>query len=258
MRGSLDEDDEIIFYWTGFIYNQVDADPYGEPVSDWGMPIMRFEGYNIARFRSRGPGVFDMLTREITVYQSVNGRILDCWHNGVIGAESPENVAVVHVQNDPVNFQVAGTDHVEVGDHISFSFEVQLAYESALSVDEYPDNSAGNTYQSLEMFNFYASRADLEDDSQRSVPAHISWTRVGQYLPWMKMGQTPGKLVYHAQGYKVMDGWDSLPDDLKTWVLDNAPDYQHPPERWGAGENMTSWRYFDELVQSGGYDGTCP
>ncbi|MBO86159.1 MAG: hypothetical protein CL927_12440 [Deltaproteobacteria bacterium] len=253
----MNADDEVVYYWTGAIYNQVEADPYGEAVSDWGSPILRFEGFNIARFRNRGGGVYDMLTREITVYQNMGGRIIDCWNNGAAGVEDREDVAVVHVQNDPVNFQVSGTDYVEVGDHISFSFEVQLAYESALTVDEYPDHSAGNTYQSMEMFNFYASRADLEDDSQQSVPAHISWTRVGQYLPWMKMGQTPGKLVYHAQGYKVMDGWDGLPEDLKDWVLTNAPEYQHAPERWGSGENMTSWRYFDEIVRAGEYDGRC-
>ena len=162
----------------------------------------------------------------------------------------------MHVQNDPVNFQVTGTDHVEVGDHISFSFEVQLAYESALSVDEYPDNSAGNTYQSLEMFNFYASRDDLENPALESVPAHISWTRYGQYLPWMKMAQRDGKLVYHTQGYKTLD-WNDLPADLRSWVDENAPEYRDAPSS-ARGNNVTSWRYFESLVSSGQYDSSCP
>lgn len=258
VRGSLDEDEQVYFYWSGYIYDHQDVDPYAAAENDWSSPIMRFEGFNVARFEKVRDGVYNMITREISVYRHVNGAIIDCWNNGVLGVEEPESVRVVHVQNDPVNFQVSGADYVEIGDTIAFRMEVVMAYPSALSVDDYPEYSASNTYQTAELFNFYASRADLEDPEQRSVPAHISWSRVGQYLPWMKVGQRSGKLIYHVQGYKVMDGWEGLPEDLREWVEENAPEYQDAPSHLDWSENMTSWRYFERLLSEGDYDSSCP
>jgi len=258
VRGSLDEDEQVYFYWSGYIYDHQDADPYDPAQTDWGSPILQFEGFNVARFQKAGNGTYDMLTREVSVYRNLNGEIIDCWNNSALGAEEAEDVRVVHVQNDPVNFQVGGADYIELDDTIAFRMEVLLAYPSSLPVDDYPEYSAGNTYQSVELFNFYADRADLEDPDQLSVPAHISWSRFGQYLPWMKMGQRPGKLVYHVQGYKVMEGWEGLPQDLREWVEENAPEHQDAPEFWGWGDNMTSWRYFESLVSDGEYDSSCP
>ena len=60
----------------------------------------------------------------------------------------------------------------------------------------------------------------------------------------MRAGQTDGKLVYHGQGYKMMDGYEALPADLKEWVANNAPEYQEPPS-FDVGKNVTSWRYMD-------------
>ena len=60
----------------------------------------------------------------------------------------------------------------------------------------------------------YVAREDLEDTTIRSAPVNISWTRVGQYLPWMQMGDRPGKLVYHVRGYKVLKGLEALPPKL--------------------------------------------
>lgn len=256
VRGSLDPDQQVYFYWDGYIYNHRDVDPYAAGESDWGYPILRFEGYNVARFEPVGDGVYDMLTREVAVYKNLQGEIIDCWNNAAIDADEPESVRVVHVQNDPVNFQVSGGDYAEIGDMLAFRMEVLLSYPSALSVDDHPEYSASNTYQSVELFNFYASRDDLENPALESVPAHISWTRYGQYLPWMKMGQRDGKLVYHTQGYKTLD-WTDLPADLRSWVDENAPEYRDAPSS-ARGNNVTSWRYFESLVSSGQYDSSCP
>ncbi len=256
-RGSLDATEEVVFYWFGQIYDRKRSDPTGDAESEYASPILRFEGFNIGRFEQTANREWEMLTREITVYQDNAGRIIDCFDNGKVGAEAPEQVRVVHVQNDPVNHVISGADFTELPTHVAWNLDVLLKYASPLPVETYPEHSAGNTYETMELFDFFVERSDLEDRQQLSVPAHLSWTRVGQYLPWMKMGQQEGRLVYHAQGFKVMDGYEGLPDELRDWVEDNAPAYQHAPETWGWGENMTSWRYFEELASSGSYDSAC-
>ena len=50
MRGSLEADEEVVFYWHGYIYNHELQEPYAETETSYSAsPILAFEGYNIAR-----------------------------------------------------------------------------------------------------------------------------------------------------------------------------------------------------------------
>lgn len=258
MRGSLDAEEEVVFYWHGYIYNHELQDPFAETETSYGSsPILAFEGYNIARLEKISDTEYLMLSREITVYKNLFGKIIDCFDTYSINAENPERVPVVHVQNDPVNFVVGESIYKEIGDLIVWDMDIFLAYPSPLPIDDYPQYSASDTYQSVELFDFYAKRADLENPALDSVPVHLSWVRKGQYLPWMKVGQKDGSLIYHAQGYKVTDGWEGLPQELKEWTEEHAPDYKHAPERDTYGSNMTSWRYMKKLLNEGNYPTIC-
>jgi len=254
-RGSLNPDEDVVFWWTGSIYLVQDADPFGPPVTDFPGPILRFEGFNIARFEPVADGT-RMVSREMALYQDVAGNRVDCWWNGNLGIDSPAPVPVVHVWNDPVNHTIGGANYDELGDQIAFNTEIDLNYPSPLPLDSYPEYSQSNTYSGTELFNWYADRADLEDPTLDSVPVAISWTRVGQLLPWMQAGQTEGKLVYHTRGRKLMGGFEDLPDHLKDLVLAEAPEYQTAPDV-DLSPNATSWRVFRSLVDSGEYSPSC-
>jgi len=254
-RGSLDADEDVVFYWTGTIYLAQDVEPLGSPLNDFPGPILRFEGFNIARFVPATDGV-RMISREIALYQDMQGSVIDCWNNARLGTDDPGMVPVVHVQNDPVNWTLGGGEYEELGDRIIWKTEMQLAYPSSMPVDGYPEYSASNTYQSLEMFNFFASRADLEDPTLDSAPVTLSWSRVGQLLPWMRPGQSTDKLVYHTHGAKLLGGFDELPETLRTWVATHAPEYATAPDSDDA-PNITSWRFFKGLLDTGEYSPTC-
>lgn len=254
-RGSLDPDEDVVFYWTGTIYLAQDVDPLAAPENDFPGPILRFEGFNIARFEPVADGV-RMISREIALYQDLQGNVVDCWNNARLGTDDPGMVPVVHVQNDPVNWTLGGGEYEELGGRIVWKTEMQLAYPSPMSVAAYPEYSASNTYQSLEMFNFFAERADLEDPTLDSAPVTISWSRVGQLLPWMRPGQSTDKLVYHTHGAKLLGGYEELPAALRGWVEANAPEYATAPAT-DASPNITSWRWFKSLLDSGAYTPTC-
>ena len=198
-----------------------------------------------------------MLSREITVYKNLYGNIIDCFNNFHIGVENPTTVPVVHVQNDPVNFVVGESTYKEMGDHIVWDMDMFLSYPSPLPTDTYPEYSAGDTYQSVEISDFYSSRSDLEDPTQDSVPVHLSWSDMANTFPDAG-GSKEGHLVYHAQGYKIMAGWDGLPDELKEWTEANAPEYKSAPEAAIYGPNVTSWRYMKSLLDAGEYPSECP
>ena len=228
-----------------------------DPKSDLSEYVIS-KGFNIARFKRISEYEYKFLSREIALYKDMNGRIINCFNNrSIVGSSGAEWVPVVHVQNDPVNYNLYGSDYRQVGpEMVSFVQDMFLSYPSALPLEPYTDFSAGNTYQSIEIFDFFARNDDLNNPDLDSVPVHLSWVRQGQYLPWMRVGQKNGRLVYHGQGYKVMGGYDELPEDIREWVETNAPEYMEPPSR-DTGTNMTSWRYMESLLESGSYFYDC-
>ena len=254
-RGTTEENGEVVFYWTGTIHIQQDVAPHGPAVNEFPGPVLRFEGFNIARFEEQSDGI-RVITREMAVYQNLAGQIIDCWYNAATGTDAPRPVRVAHVWNDPVNFTVGAADFDRLGDEIVWTTEVALNYTNPLPMDTYPEYSAGNTYQSIELFNWVTQLEDLQDPDMSSVPVTISWDRVGQFLPWMQAGQTPGRLIYHTRGRKLLGGYDELPEHLREYVEANDPSYASAPEQ-DTSPNMTSWRSFAQLLASGDYVPTC-
>lgn len=197
-------------------------------------------------------GGYRRLHREVAFYTNVEtGEIMSRWRNPFVERE----VEVLHVQNDPVNFsylyrqdnQRARVRYVAGGDHVIFYREVPLRYPSALPYDEYPLHSAGDWYEAVELFNSYASLADLENDELTSVPETGSWSRIGPWLPWMEMGNREGHLLYHGRSYKVMDGVESLPDKLLAYMREHHPKYLTAPET-DEQPNETSWTFFKKVI----------
>ena len=263
-RGSLNPDEDVVFYWSGYIYNLIAKDPDDyrrSGVINFAEPLFRFEGFNVARIVEQFPGEYMMLSREVSVYQHPRtGRIIDCWTNSI----HPERMQtrVLHVANDPVNFSTGGADFVQLGDRISFFSDILLSYRSPLAgVDEYESFSASDVYQSSELFNFIVDMDDLENPNIESAPVEISWTRVGQYLPWMQMGDTPGHLVYHVRGYKMLGGVDELPSELLNWTMNEAgTEFLTSPQSAPANytPNATTWRVFESKLNDGTYSSDCP
>lgn len=220
-----DDGAETISWWTG--------DVYGWRRDDGPHHLFGFEGVNVARAVRADDG-WRLLAREAAAYlDPVTREIIDVWDNPFTGSA----VEVQHVFNDPVN-QRLGAHPVPVtavGGQVVFNVDVRLAYPSPLKVADYPDNSAGDTYRAMELFQFFAAAGDLESGAA-SVPCAFSWCRVSPWLPWMAMGQREGSLVYHCRGGKT----DEVPERLARHVGER---FLHAPDTWTA-PNMTSWTAF--------------
>lgn len=208
--------------------------------------LFGFEGANVGRLVATDDG-YDFLAREVAYYLDPRSReVLDEWDNPFTG----ERVAVAHVTNDPVNqrwatqtrwgpFRLPTTD---LGERVCFNLDIPLAYPSPLSVAEFPESSADDTYRALELFQFFAAKADLADASLTSVPCELSWSRVSPWLPWMRMGQRPGGLVFHTRGAKL-GSWDEVPAEFAAQVARRHPEYATAPGAWSE-PNETSWTWF--------------
>ncbi|UQW99728.1 DUF1838 family protein [Streptomyces sp. RerS4] len=226
-RAALDGS-EVTFRWSGSVHSWAPGEPYRK--------VFGFEGINVARLEPEEGG-YRMLSREAAFYlDPTTGEILEKW----------QDKPVVHVWNDPANqrwrpFPIPRTD---LGDQVCFSLEIPLAYPSPLPVDRYPLESAGDTYQALELFQFFAPAAALAGDAA-GVPATMSWTRMSPWLPWMEQGQRPGGLTFHCRGAKL-SSYAEVPERTRAHIAENHPEFAHAPREWSE-PNESSWTYFRKL-----------
>lgn len=209
-------------------------------------PLLAFEGYNISR-AVEVEGGYDFLTREAVFYQDPTSReIVDTWTNPF----TDQTVDVIHIWNDPVNMRFRTgrmlVPHTQIGEEIVFNIDVFLAYPSPLPRADFPDNSQADTYQAAELFQFFVAKASLEDSSP-SAPALISWTRIAPWLPFMRMADAPGHLVYHCRGAKLLGGYAELPEKIRARVEADGPQYKTAPTEF-TEPNETSWTYYRKLV----------
>ncbi|MEU8249679.1 DUF1838 family protein [Nonomuraea sp. NPDC048916] len=230
---------EVAVWWTGDVYAWLPGDgPHH---------LFGFEGVNVARAVAGGDG-YRLLARETARYLDPATReTLETWDNRYSG----ERVRVLHVWNDPVNLRwPAGlaAPTTRVGENVVVNTDVLLAYPSPLPVAEFPANSADDTYRAMELFQFFARAADFDDPAVGNVPCVLSWTRVAPWLPWMRMADRPGALVYHCRGAKAA-GWGDVPARLRAFVEERAPHFAHAPGEWSA-PNETSWTYFKAIHRS--------
>lgn len=246
MRGSLHPDDQTVFYFTGTVYASLDDTSPTQP-------LFSLDGYNIARTLAIDGG-YRLLTREVAVYRDLSsGRIVDAWSNPFTGLEDK----VVQVWNDPVNQDlladgnVSLLDALQLGDDVCISLDVFPRYQSPLPRSRFPDVGGRTIYNSAELFHFTARNAQLADGQLRSAPCSLAWTRIGPWLPWMRMGERDGKLIYHCKGAKLAGGFDALPQDLRQLVLENDDKFAQAPHEYYK-PNETSWSYMRKLIERKG------
>jgi hypothetical protein len=243
MRCSMDPKEHVVTWWKGTIFAQL---PGKAPSA-----IMGFEGYNICRMQPQDDGSWQFISRELSFYRDLKtGALIDAWDNPFTGKRNE----VLHVANDPVNSVFSskrrdGTPSllpwVEKGGDLMMNFNVPLSYPNPLQPKDFPEESSGETYTGSEHFMFFAPSAPMNDPKVLNAPASYGWTRIGPWLPWMKMGTHEGNLLYIAQGHKLA-GIDELPADMRERIKAKYPEYATAPETFST-PNETSWTYYRKL-----------
>jgi Protein of unknown function (DUF1838) len=240
---STKDGEAVTYYWAG--------DAFSRREGEADKLLFRAEGMNIRHCVTvndpvRGLG-YRLISKELLIYRDARtGEVLKTWANPWTG----ETVDVLHVANDPVNSAsyVKGRDgsplkwtNTMLGDMWFGSFTVPLFYRNPLAGDYQAE--VGGTYHATEMFNFSGSTASLIDGSTNTAPAAIAWSRMSDWLPWMKMGGRDGLIYFNTIGRKL-GSFDELPAWFKAEIAQNYPDYTAPPPLDDTRPNETSWTYF--------------
>ena len=237
-----------VYHWAGKVYSRVQGEPDRH--------LFNVEGMNVRQCTSvedaeRGTG-YRQVSREIMLYlDPETGEVVREWENPWSG----ETVEVIHVANDPVNMRAPAFPRGADGSPYTISYNrdgswltmpvvVPLFYENPLGGD-YQDY-VGGKYHAMEIFTFVLDEDDLDPTNPTAYPA-VAWTRLSDWMPWMKMRGRQGQLVHHAAGAKL-ESYDELPDVLKREIAANYPEYTAPPPVDDTRPNETSWTVFRQTI----------
>jgi hypothetical protein len=236
-RSSLDPHESTFLIWTGKIYTFIPGEKR--------KLLFKIVGVSVSRCLPQAEGSWDFISRELTYYlDPQTEEILQKWENPWTG----EIVPVIHVANNPVQGHFQGKFPAQVdNDSTTFVFDIFPTYPNPLAEDQkFAAYSPFTTYQASELFKITVPTADLWNAQLPTVSQlRLSWDRIGQWLPWMKMGDCPGYLIYSASGKKV-GGFTELPPLLQNEINTRVPLYKNAPKAFLEGEDMTSWLYFKQ------------
>ena len=219
--------------WTGTVYAFIPGQPQ--------KTFFKIEGMSVTQCFKDATGQWKLSSRELTYYKDpTTGEVIHSWLNPITNVSVP----VVHVANQLVQFPIAAESKGSKDEHfVTFSQDVNLAYPNSLASDaRFADYSPQPLYQAFEFFKL-SSPAESFNSSADSLPLSLAWTRQGPWLPWMKMGNLPGMLVYSAEAHKVAS-FDNLPARMKNEIENRLPLYKNAPHCIVVGPNVTSWKYF--------------
>lgn len=238
---------DMVFYIKGSGYSFI---PGERPQKLFGV-----DGYNIRkRVDTPEKDGFFLSTREIVFYTDPKtDEIIDEWAN----PWSKEKVEVFHIQNDPVN----GRFRIRDGKYFSVSMDGKTERGELGAPQEinnhlvwtsdvfpfYPLPGFDRNYTASEMFDFYVEKDEL---NKTTPPKNvmISWTRVGPWLPWMKMPKNEGVIIIHARSWR-MENWNMLPEKVKARVKAKHPEYMTAPATVDpAKPNETSWTFYNRIM----------
>ena len=248
----VSEGAEAVWHFSGNVYSRVQGEP--------DRLLFKGDGYNVRRCVTvddpqRGRG-WKIISREIWFYMDpATGEIVNEWTN----PWTDETVEVMHIHNDPVNGRPSfprGADGTPYsiptlrleGPYVFMPFEVPLFYTNPLAGD-YQDYEGGK-YHAMEIFDFAGTREDVLDTRTPTAYPMVSWVRISDWMPWMKMRGRQGQMVFNATGRKLRGGFDELPDQIKAEVRANYPLYQTAPPADDTRENETTWTKFKKLIDA--------
>lgn len=201
-------------------------------------------GMSVSRCLLTEENCWEFTSRELTYYlDPATNEKLQTWKN----PWTEEVVPVMHVANSPIQGLFKGEFPAQIDDETTtLSFDIFPAYPNPLADTKFAQYYPNPEYQAAELFKFMIPTAELFDDTLPAVSRlWLSWDRIGPWLPWMKMGDRSGHLIYSGTGKKVAS-FDYLPQLLQDEINTRMPLYRNAPETLLDTEDMTSWLYFQQ------------
>jgi Protein of unknown function (DUF1838) len=247
MRGSL-EGQDVYFWFTGGL----DVAIPGEPIR----PFVGVETLILRRTQRIGDGTFHVTDWEASFYRHPEtGEVVDELPNPVTG----KTVQPLHYREGPVTFEYTATRQPRlVGLETPFAdkqapfrqpwrvagdtlWMTKAFYISGrpqwLDIKDFPEETPATPLTVSSIAVMESRLSQVLDPHLSSVPTSYSYQATSDWLPWMKLGQRPGYLVWHENGKKLFS-LNELPADSLAALQRLHPVWFKRPVPWEGFTNL--------------------
>jgi len=256
LMGDLDPTVETPSWFGGHVFGDTRRD---RPLK----ALMGIEGFGVLRVERQSDTSYQVFNRELAFYTDLEtGEYLDTWVNPY----TKEECEVKPIHNMTVNAHMIVSEKFGTAIEMDFdgnlmevplplgwqsfghklfsNFEVHTAFPNELKPDAWPRESSGPVIRIAEIFQRVANLAELENPDVTTADYSGCWTRVGPWLPWMRMGQADGNLFFRTFMTKLNSA-DELSPRFKAHIEEHLPEYfEAPPsDTWG-GKNDSSFSVY--------------
>jgi len=249
---SLVEGTPVLHWWEGKVYGRRPGEKDRHLFNVQGMNVRSCKFYNDPK---RGLG-YRSGSREVMLHlDPETNQVIPTWKNPWTG----EEVEIINVANDPVSMSQPVYERDPVGkptsvfrytEHGGFFLSggsaARLFYKNPMAGDyqEY----IGGDYHAMEFGTDAIPVDQMLDPAADITDAVLSWGRVSKWLPWMKMGDRDGVVIYHTAGKRAEKGYAELPEPLASELKKNYPIYLAPPPLDDTRPNETTWTVVKKAV----------
>jgi hypothetical protein len=245
-----------LYWWSGRMWGRVPGEADKLLFNVHGMNVRRCE----VKSDPKKGLCYHSVSREVMFYMDpVTNEVVREWQNPWTG----ETVPVVHVANDPVNMRPnlwfcardeegkpINRDSMMLKDDVILEggSAARLFYKNPLAGD-YQDY-VGGMYHAMEFGTTAIPVASARNSAITEFSdSVISWGRISRWLPWMKMGDRDGLVVFHTAGMRL-DNFEQMPEVVRREIDSNYPQYREPPPLDDTRPNETSWTVFKKYIDS--------
>jgi len=130
------------------------------------------------------------------------------------------------------------------GDEVWVVTRPALVFPALLKPEEYPAESAGEPHHFSVIQTARGRLSDLSRPKVTSAPLFWSYTLTTVWLPWMRMAQRPGAVVWASSGGKY-NSVNDIPASFKEFLASEQPDYLTATAPWPDTRNM--WGEYKKL-----------
>ncbi|MBM4221830.1 MAG: DUF1838 domain-containing protein [Gammaproteobacteria bacterium] len=247
MRASLESQD-VYFWFTGAL----DLAMPGEPIR----PIINVDTVILRRTQRLGAHSWHVTDWEASIYRDFEtDQIVEEVVNPVTG----DTVRPFHYREGPVTFDYSAERQPrlvglptpfekkdepfrqrwrQAGDDLWMIKEMYIwGIPQWLDIKQFPDETPETPINVSSITTMKSSLRDVLDPTLASVPTEYFYQATSDWLPWMKMGQRPGFVVWHEAGKKLFS-LDDLPATTRTAMEQIHPQWFVRPVPWEGFTNM--------------------
>lgn len=125
----------------------------------------------------------------------------------------------------------------KIGDDFWMTKDSYINSPHWLKKEEWPMETSGERLTVQTSSTLKGKWSDIVNPDVAAAPTDFAYAATSDWLPWMLMGQTPGYVLWHSAGKKLMDLKDVPADTVET-ARRLHPIWFTRPEPWPKFTNM--------------------